>query len=157
MDVKEVLNQTKLVISVVDKWDDTAIAVLKSIASLPFAPVWLKTAAFLIEKYEKAIIEKGKATIDFIQSLLGGMEKAEVKGETTVFEDKAQKSEAKLNMVLAEVKPLLGPSVPPAVPAKVEVKEEEKEEEDGVLDKIQGVTEKVSGVIGLINSFKNLF
>jgi len=144
VDVKEVLNQTKLVISVVDKWDDTAIAVLKSIASLPFAPVWLKTAAFLIEKYEKAIVEKGKTAIDFIQSLLGGMEKAEELGENKEFDSKEQKSEEKLNIALAEVKPLL-------------VQEKENKEEDGVLDKIQGVTEKASEVIGLINSFKEMF
>ncbi len=141
MNVKTVLNQTKAVITVVDKWDDTAIAVLKSIASLPFAPVWLKTAAFLIEKYEKAIVEKGKATIDFIQSLLGGMEKAEDHGEGKKFESKEQKSEEKLQIALAEVKPLI---------------EQEQKEKD-VIDTIQGVAEKASGIIGLIKSFKEMF
>jgi len=131
MDVKTVLNQAKTVIAVVDKWDDTAIAVLKSIASLPFAPVWLKTAAFIIEKYEKAIIEKGSSAIDFVISLLGGMEKAEEHGENKEFESKEQKSEEKLNIALAEVKPL--------------------------LVSVQGVTEKVSGIVGLINSFKEMF
>ncbi len=141
MDVKTVLNQAKSVIAVVDKWDDTAIAVLKSIASLPFAPVWLKTAAFLIEKYEKAIIEKGTATVEFLQSLLGGMEKAEELGENKEFDSKEQKSEEKLNIALAEVKPLI---------------EQEQKEKD-VIDTIQGVAEKASGIIGLIKSFKEMF
>ena len=69
------------------------------------------------------------------------MEKAEEHGESKEFESKEQKSEEKLNIALAEVKPLLV----------------QEKEDEGVLDKIQGVTEKVSGIIGLINSFKEMF
>lgn len=93
---KEIVKQAKAIVSAVDNWDDKTIEAVDKISHLSFIPESAKVAVDWVKKYEPRVIN----------ALAVGLNIAESFGEKNEkeFKSKEEKSQAKLNIALQEVK-----------------------------------------------------
>ncbi len=71
VNTKEIIFKIREIITLIDKWDDTILPVLKQLSNLPGMPGYFKIAIELMEKYEPSVLKYALSIVSIVEDIFG--------------------------------------------------------------------------------------